>query len=167
MATWGAVLPANCVFLKQDGDPGLILKHEQIKDEMEEETTDEEEEEEEEDEEGQVSAEEAASTAASGSAASVLSSPLSTDSGAGSCGLSGTGSLTSEEAASETGVRRHGEDANEGGRSACQGRRQSASKTLRFELNCFDNNPYFKDIRWMDRRTDRQIHLGYLKLVQI
>ncbi|XP_027857940.1 bromo and FHA domain-containing protein DDB_G0267958-like isoform X2 [Xiphophorus couchianus] len=34
-----------------DGDPGLILKHEQIKDEMEEETTDEEEEEEEEEDE--------------------------------------------------------------------------------------------------------------------
>lgn len=69
-------------------------------------------------EEVQVSADEGASLVPSAGPPSVLSSPQSAGSGAGSCGLSGTETLTSEESPSEMGGRTHGEETSEGGRSA-------------------------------------------------
>lgn len=49
---------------------------------------------------------------------SARSSPQSTESAAGGCGLSGTDTLASVGSPSEVGALTHGEETNEGGRSA-------------------------------------------------
>lgn len=69
-------------------------------------------------EEAHVSADEEASLLPSKTPPSARSSPQSTDSVTGGCGLSGTDNLVSAGTPSELGALTHGEETNEGGRSA-------------------------------------------------
>lgn len=69
-------------------------------------------------EEAHVSADEEASLLLSTPPPSARSSAQSTDSAAGGCGLSGTDTLASVGSPSELGALTHGEETNEGGRSA-------------------------------------------------
>lgn len=73
-------------------------------------------------EEAHVSADEEASLLPSTAPTSALSSPQSTDSTAEGCGLSGTDTLASVGRTSELGTLMHGEETNEGGRSAWERR---------------------------------------------
>lgn len=69
-------------------------------------------------EEAHVSADDGASLPLSTTPPSARSSPQSTESAAGGCGLSGTDTLVSAGSPSELGALTHGEETNEGGRSA-------------------------------------------------
>lgn len=69
-------------------------------------------------EEAHVSVDEEASLLPSTTPPSALSSTHSTDSTAGGCGLSGTDTFVSVWSPSELGALMHGEETNEGGRSA-------------------------------------------------
>lgn len=65
-----------------------------------------------------MSADEGASVVPSVTPTSVLSSPQSTGSTAGGCGLSGTDTFTSAMSPSELEALTHGDETSEGGRSA-------------------------------------------------
>lgn len=78
-------------------------------------------------EEAHVSADEEGSLLPSTTPPSVLSSPQSTESATGGCGLSGTDTLASAGSPSELGALMQGEETNEGGRSAYERREESVS----------------------------------------